>query len=51
MARVEEEDRRTLALNADKENTTLTLPRLQRELKLDEETGLHERLPTVTNSH
>ncbi|KAJ1018873.1 hypothetical protein NDA16_004676 [Ustilago loliicola] len=44
-ARVEEEHRRKLALDTDKENTTLTLPSLQRELKLDEETGL-PRTPT-----
>lgn len=44
-ARVEEEDRRNVALNSDKENETLTLPNLQRELKIDEETGL-PRTPT-----
>lgn len=44
-ARVEEEDRRKLALENDKENSTLTLPGLQRELKIDEETGL-PRTPT-----
>ncbi|CDR88509.1 uncharacterized protein SPSC_04336 [Sporisorium scitamineum] len=44
-ARVEEQDRRKLALDTDKENATLTLPGLQRELELDEETGL-PRTPT-----
>ncbi|SNX84939.1 uncharacterized protein MEPE_03648 [Melanopsichium pennsylvanicum] len=44
-ARVEEEDRRKLALDTDKENATLTLPSLQRQLKLDEDTGL-PRVPT-----
>ncbi|PWZ00222.1 hypothetical protein BCV70DRAFT_231846 [Testicularia cyperi] len=41
-ARVEEQQRRTDALlNADdKENLTLTLPSLQKELRLDETTGL-----------
>ncbi|EST04970.2 VRR-NUC domain protein [Kalmanozyma brasiliensis GHG001] len=40
VARMEEEDRRKIALDTDKENAVLTLPSLQRELKLDEETGL-----------
>ncbi|SPO26486.1 uncharacterized protein UTRI_04075 [Ustilago trichophora] len=44
-ARVDEEERRNLALDTDKENATLTLPSLQRELKLDQETGL-PRVPT-----
>ncbi|TKY85377.1 hypothetical protein EX895_005539 [Sporisorium graminicola] len=44
-ARAEEQDRRKLALDTDKENATLTLPGLQRELKIDEETGL-PRTPT-----
>ncbi|SPO26766.1 uncharacterized protein UTRI_04075_B [Ustilago trichophora] len=44
-ARVDEEERRKQALDTDKENATLTLPSLQRELKLDEETGL-PRVPT-----
>ncbi|GAC99060.1 hypothetical protein PHSY_006657 [Pseudozyma hubeiensis SY62] len=44
-ARVEEQDRRNLALDTDKENSILTLPGLQRQLKLDEETGL-PRTPT-----
>ncbi|SJX63533.1 uncharacterized protein SRS1_14289 [Sporisorium reilianum f. sp. reilianum] len=44
-ARVEEQQRRKIALDTDKENATLTLPGLQRELKIDEETGL-PRVPT-----
>lgn len=39
-ARLEEQTRRATALEDDKENATLTLPSLQRELKLDEQTGL-----------
>lgn len=45
VARVDEEQRRNHALDSDKENSTLTLPSLQRELKLDEQTGL-PRTPT-----
>lgn len=44
VARTEEEGRRKRELQ-DKENDMLTLPGLQRELKLDEETGL-PRVPT-----
>lgn len=43
--RVEEQDRRKLALDTDKENSVLALPALQRQLELDEQTGL-PRAPT-----
>ena len=44
-ARDQDQDRRILALDTDKENSTLTLPSLQRALNIDQQTGL-PRVPT-----